>query len=178
MPLFTVPKDDLAPTYQPLPTGHYQGDVIGLELTPEGTSAKDANWRALRGSLANITTPEGAGFVQNGAAQIALAGKTRRFQITVGSSSPKALEIGSQQVVRLGLALGISQEDDDGNLFVPGEDIESVVTALRFGEGRRVNFSLKTGARMRGGVVQFKTGTEIPIIDEEVRTFWVVANDD
>jgi hypothetical protein len=171
MPLFSGPKDDLSPQYQPLPTGHYQGDVIALELTPEGSSEKDAAWQAIRGQVTNLTTIEGESVARSGTKEVPLGGKTRRFQITVAGSNPKSIEIGAQQTLKLAQALGVATEEN-GEVFVEGDTLEEVLGSLKMGEGARVNFSLQVGPRMRGNVVVTKEGTDDPVIDEEIKTFW------
>lgn len=163
MPYISVPAEDVE---QP-----QQGDAT---LTPgdyTGEPRTFAAWQNNDGTRAGVVVSFYN--LQNGGSA-AVAGRKSYF-ITTEQPSAKAAEIGRRQLARLGAALGVTETDDDGNVFIPGETLDEIVSTLELGTppGTRLGFRVQDRMWLNADKTpQIDAQTGEPRVSNEIKSVW------
>jgi len=179
-PNIFVPEDDFAPpSREPLPSGRYLGDIGEFAVR-----ANDNGWEGINFSLANLTTPDGATVVTNGAGPaFQLAGR-RKFQTFTFANehSAQATAIGQRNLIQLAEALGrddlyeVVEEGGKQGRRLATETAADLVAGLSGSTGARIAFAVKQKPRMDRATKTPAMGEDgEAIIDDEVTRVWGAA---
>lgn len=165
MPYISVPAEDVA---QPqaedatLTPGDYTGEPRGF-----------ATWQSNDGRRAGLVFAFYN--IQNGS-EAAIPGRKSHF-ITTEQPSAQAAAIGRTQLARLGAALNITETDEDGNVFIPGETLDEIVSALEMGTppGTRLGFRVQDRVQLDKHTKTPQLDAQgNPIVRNEVKSVWAL----
>ena len=110
--------------------------------------------------------------IKNGTAETVM-GRKSYFITTENPSSINNARIGRSQLARLGVALGVAEQDENENTFIPGETLDDVVAALSLGAqaGTRLGFRVRNRNLLDHGVPRLDETGE-PIVLNEIKSVW------
>lgn len=172
MPYISVPAEDVEQPQQGDAT-LTPGDYTGEPRTFAAWQKLDEEGKTLK---AGIVTSFYA--LQNGGSA-PVAGRKSYFITTEHATNAKVVEIGCRQLARLGAALGVTETDDDGNVFIPGETLDEIVSTLELGTppGTRLGFRVQDRMWLNADKTpQIDAQTGEPRVSNEVKSVWALRS--
>lgn len=154
-----VPQDELdaKPNFL-MPVGWYHTTLQGGAQVVEGTNSPD--WRGIRVPFSGFTGKDGKTFE-----------KDRNYQITVGSNSEQAKEIGRKQAVELGVAFGLTEDvtvnGKPAKRLTAGSP-EELVEQLGAVVGSPCDVYVTVKKRKRDGAIVMRDDNTGPVMDNEI----------